>query len=159
MSIKDLFRIKDFKEKIYSLTERNQILEEELRDASNRNEELKRLLDVKNSSNATSIDVKFKEVDIDAFCTNEYKTEFANYINDNVNHSLDDVFIKFNQLINEELIYFAAIISCIDFIRTKRNRKLSTEKQIVKYMLTKTGRDNLDSFIEATATREDINNE
>lgn len=90
-------------------------------------------------------------VNVDLFVTNNYKQEFENFVN-NEGHTDIEILIKFNELYNEESTYFDGIVTCIDFIRTKRNPKLSTEKQILKYILTETGRKSLDSYIEAIAT-------
>lgn len=94
--------------------------------------------------------IESEEYNVDNFFTNEFKTQFENFVN-NEGHSEEEILNKYNELYNKESIYFEGIASCIDFIRTKRNPKISTEKQILKYILTETGRKSLDSYIEAIA--------
>ena len=159
MSIKDLFKIKDFKSTINSLTTENNELRGIL---DNRDEKIKNLEEIianykkKETLHITDY-IETKQVDANAFYTNEYKTMFESYLN-NEKHTKEEIFNKFNELYNKETIYFEGIVSCIDFIRTKRNKKLSTEKQILKYILTETGRTSLDSYIEAIAIGEDVKN-
>ena len=82
--------------------------------------------------------VEDKEINIDNFCTKEFKTQFINYIG-NEKHSETEVLNKYNELINKEKIYFSGIFDCLDFIITRRNKKQSIEKQIRKYILTTMG--------------------
>ncbi len=116
------------------------------------NEELQTiLLEYKQIVNGHLTDyIENKEYNVDNFFTNEFKTQFENFVN-NEGHSEEEILNKYNELYNKESIYFEGIASCIDFIRTKRNPKISTEKQILKYILTETGRKSLDSYIEAIA--------
>lgn len=127
-------------------------LNDKLANSEKSNEELQNLLlDYKQKVNGHLTDyIESKEYNVDNFFTNEFKTQFENFVN-NEGHSEEEILNKYNELYNKESIYFEGIVSCIDFIRTKRNPKISTEKQILKYILTETGRTSLDSYIEAIA--------
>ena len=148
----DLFKIKKFKTENAELKLECKNLTNALHESMDKIQNLeKSIAEYKKKDNAYLTDyVETKQVDINSFYTNEYKTLFESYMNAG-KHSDEEIFNKFNELYNKETIYFEGIVSCIDFIRTKRNKKLSTEKQILKYILTDTGRTSLDSYIEAIA--------
>ena len=158
MILKDLFKIKEFKKEIEELKIKNasvtKVYSSELNKANSKIKELEEvILDYKQKSLGRIIDyTEFKEVDVNVFCTNEYKTMFESFVN-NESHSEIEILNKFNELYNKEKIYFEGIVSCIDFIRTKRNPKISIEKQILKLVLTENGRKTLDSYIDAIYSR------
>ena len=163
MSFKDLFRIKEFKKEIEDLKAKhvNEIkaytteiskLSAQLTEAEEVNKQVHNLLLKYEKQYSIIYDEFEKEPTSSVFYTNEYKTMFESYLNSG-GHSEEEILCKFNELCNKESIYFKGIVSCIDFIRTKRNRKVSTEKQILKYILTEPGRDMLDSYIESIANR------
>lgn len=160
MAFGDLFKIKKLKQEIERLKEERMNeaksyideihkLNDKLAVSEKTNKELQALLlEYKQKVNGHLTDyVESKEYNIDSFCTNEYKTQFEFFIN-NEERNEEEILNKFNELYNKESIYFEGIAACIDFIRTKRKPKVSTEKQILKYILTDTGKNMLDSYIE-----------
>lgn len=158
MILKDLFKVKEFKKEIEELKNNNasdkKIYSNELSKANSKIKELEEIiLNYKQKSFGYITDyIESKEININAFCTNEYKTLFESFVN-NESHSETEILNKFNELYNKEKIYFEGIVSCIDFIRTKRNPKISTEKQILKLILTENGRNTLNSYIDAIYSR------
>ena len=136
MAFTDLFRIKKFKQEIEELRSK---YHDDLNDANERIKELEKELQSHNANQKC-----FKDVDINAFCTNEYMMRFESYLNAK-KRSDDIILYKFNELLNMEDAYFKGIASCIDFIRTKRKPKISIEKQLVQYVLTEHGRNLLNN--------------
>lgn len=137
MALKDLFKVKEFKNEIEELKIKNasdiKVYSNELSKANSKIKELEEIiLNYKQKSFGYITDyIEFKEINVNAFCTNEYKTLFESFVN-NESHSETEILNKFNELYNKEKIYFEGIVSCIDFIRTKRNPKMSTEKTDIK---------------------------
>ena len=155
MAFKDLFKIKEFKKEIDDLTaqiknynfEINK-LNSELVDSNKKNKALENSLEIckKQINEYKSNYIESKEANIDNFYTNEYKTQFETFLKKKTLTD-DEILQKYNKLYNDESIYFEGIVSCIDFIKTKRKPKVSIEKQILNYILTNAGRTKLNSII------------
>jgi hypothetical protein len=136
MALGDVFKIKKFKTKIRDLESENKQLKETI---LNLDCKLQQSINIKNR-------VKDVPIDINKFCTNEYKSQFEFYAEHKCN-SDDELFKKFNDLLNEEKFYIIAFTESLDFIKNKRNKKLSTEKQLKKYILTNRGNEIIDYLI------------
>lgn len=162
MSFMDLFKIKKFKKEISELKDKletsSDVHKEELQVLIEEIHNLKKIIsNYTKETNSNLIRIASEQIDINTFFTNTYKVQFESIMN-NESHTKDELLDKFNKLINEETVYFEGIASCIDFIRTKRNPKKSTEKQLVKYILTESGRNSLDSYIKAITMKDSENN-
>ena len=87
-----------------------------------------------------SINLIENTIDVNKFLTNEYRNLFNFYMLVNDKKLNKELLKVFNSYLNEEKTFFRGVVACIDFIRTKRNKKISTEKQLLKYIFTDEGR-------------------
>ena len=155
MRFTNLFTNKKLKEELETLKElrRNETkafmyeinnLNEKLKKSESENQEVSdKLLDCKHKlANYLNGFVESKEYDINSFSTNEYRTQFITFI-DNGKYTKKEILDKFNELKYKDNISFEVISECIDFIRNKRKPKSSIESQLIKYILTDNGRDNV----------------
>ena len=157
--LKDLFKGKEYRLKLEKLQDNHvkevKIYSNELNVAHARIKELENMIEQFKCQKFVYISdyIEEKEVDVNKFFTNEYKLSFENFINEE--HSHAETLNKFNELINKEKIFFDGILSCIDFIHTKR---MSTEKQLINYSLTDCGREAVMSFMNSIHNVENVNN-
>ena len=99
------------------------------------NNEIENLKNELNSNNLIE-----NTIDVNKFLTNEYRNLFNFYMLVNDKKLNKELLKVFNSYLNEEKTFFRGVVACIDFIRTKRNKKISTEKQLLKYIFTDEGR-------------------
>ena len=159
MAFTDLFRIKKFKKEIEDLKEHIETQREELKlldiklhDVNKKNTQLEQVIEnyKKSVKKRPGKKLKYKTINTDDFYTTDYKNRFESFMQ-NATCTDEMLLDKFNEFKDMEYSYFEGIATCINFIRIKRNRKMSFEKQILKNMLTENGRTSVDSIIEDMA--------